>query len=706
MAYTITTKDGITIRNIPDDIDPSDPSLKERVLQLRQEGSKAKSLTYSQVAPSEESVEAVLEKRANEPPISARDLVRSVAQGASMGFSDEVYSGIGAAFNALMRDGDFRADYERLVKEQRDNQQSFRENYPAEAMGLEILGSLAPTAVIMKPLRATERVVADAVPGLKTIAAKAPQTSKYAKTIGESALLGGIAGEGYSDKEFGEGFSEGARTGAIVGGILPPAAAAVRKGMTFGKDAVTSVGNSIGFGTGDTLARKRLLEAIQKDGTSAEELLAKAKAAQAGGYPVSLVDIAGPNVKNLAQRVIKRSGEDYTKLATHHEKRLEEIPQRTSAVLDSDLVKSRLGASDSYHDFSKSLDERIQYMDDYFANNFATRTGTMPDLVKDKLFTLAKNDPDFKEAFKRAREITGGRKDINLKDPEQANALLYYTKKGMDSWAASHRKPGYDPEVAKRIEEKSQILDSLLKEMSGDYSAQSGFMKDLLAQKEALALGARVYDPKMTPDALAESVKGMREDQVDAFLVGVREAAQRRLGQNKGVRSFSELILGTPSSDVRQKMSVIYSAPDDDMSQMLERLKTYDDMMLTSRTVPHLALNNPVSALVDPQARDIMTLGQSVGSLGGHIPGMMSAFKGYATSRFLPASSARATSRATYGPIGEAERLLEPMTGGPLSQIMGKVGQGAGALSRAVGPGSYSSGVLPQILEDRASEPY
>ena len=74
-------------------------------------------------------------------------------------------------------------------------------------------------------------------------------TSKYAKTIGESALLGGIAGEGYSDKEFGEGFSEGARTGAIVGGILPPAAAAVRKGMTFGKDAVTSVGNSIGFGT-------------------------------------------------------------------------------------------------------------------------------------------------------------------------------------------------------------------------------------------------------------------------------------------------------------------------------------------------------------------------------------------------------------------------------------------------------------------------
>ena len=37
MAYTIQTKDGITINNIPDDVDPQSQELKDRVAKIRAE---------------------------------------------------------------------------------------------------------------------------------------------------------------------------------------------------------------------------------------------------------------------------------------------------------------------------------------------------------------------------------------------------------------------------------------------------------------------------------------------------------------------------------------------------------------------------------------------------------------------------------------------------------------------------------------------
>ena len=38
MAYSITTEDGITIDNIPDNVDPNSNELKARVAQIRASG--------------------------------------------------------------------------------------------------------------------------------------------------------------------------------------------------------------------------------------------------------------------------------------------------------------------------------------------------------------------------------------------------------------------------------------------------------------------------------------------------------------------------------------------------------------------------------------------------------------------------------------------------------------------------------------------
>jgi len=41
MTYSITTKDGITINNIPDDVAPDSPELKQRVAAIRDSGGQA-----------------------------------------------------------------------------------------------------------------------------------------------------------------------------------------------------------------------------------------------------------------------------------------------------------------------------------------------------------------------------------------------------------------------------------------------------------------------------------------------------------------------------------------------------------------------------------------------------------------------------------------------------------------------------------------
>lgn len=44
MAYSITTKDGITINDIPDDVAPDSPDLKARVAAIRAGGGDRKSV--------------------------------------------------------------------------------------------------------------------------------------------------------------------------------------------------------------------------------------------------------------------------------------------------------------------------------------------------------------------------------------------------------------------------------------------------------------------------------------------------------------------------------------------------------------------------------------------------------------------------------------------------------------------------------------
>ena len=455
----------------------------------------------------------------------------------------------------------------------------------------------------------------------------------------------------------GEFLEEKAKQAAIGAGVGAAVPAAVKTGKAFitpAVDATDALFTSLGLKSGDRLARKRLLEAIERDQTSPEELLRIVKQANEQGFPQSVIDVAGPNVRNLAERTIKRSGKDYVDIVKHHQERAREIPQRASEYLKQELVESNPDAA-TYLATKNSLDETLGEMDEYFSKNWATRQGELPPNINSKLAELAKGDPDFKEAYRRAREITAGRDDLDISKPEYGNALLYYTKKGLDSYADSIKKPGYNPEVANRIREKSDLVDRLLREVSGDYSAQMGFIDDLTKQRNALELGREVHKSGTTPEAIEEALKGMSKEERDNFLVGVRESSMRQLGKNQEPSSLTRTAFGSESSDVRSKMGSIYGP---DMDTMLERLGIYDTMLGTSRNVPTLAHTNPISAVLDPEARDIGYLGTAAGQILPGIPFLSPGLRTLAASRTLPSRSAALTSKAVYGPLNNFESLI------------------------------------------------
>ena len=616
------------------------------------------SVAYSGVSPPEESVERISEITRKAPSSLegfGRGLVDPIVGGAQLlqRITPEAISEPISRFTGMMG--------ERSKEYQRQREEAGAGGIDVSRMFGNILSPINLAVSAKVPFRALPQAASGAAMGALTPVEEG-EPDFWSKKAGQVAL------------------------GGTLGGAIPLGIQAVKNVASVTTDAFDSAATALGISKGDRLARKRLEEAIKRDQTTPQELLTKVKLANEQGFPQSVIDVAGPNVKNLGRRTIQRSGEDYAKIVAQHAERQKELPERTSEFLKQELIRSDPNAK-SYLENINEIEGTLRGIDENFSKNFATRQQPLPTDIRNKFYDLARKDPDFREAYKRAREITEGRKDLDISKPEHGDALLYYTKKGLDSYADSSKKAGYNPEVANRIREKSNLLDDLLRDFSPEYSAQADFMKELNKNKEALELGKSIYSSKLTPEELDLSLQSLTPQQKEFFHSGVREGSMRQLGKNKETMSFVQDVFGTPSSDVRQKFAHSYDP--DEIGSMLERLGIYDTMQQTSREIPGLAVTNPVSAILDPQARDIGFLGSTAAHVMRGLPLVPSALKTYAASRVLPATSAATTARSIYGPLKEFETLMKPVTS------LGFVRRAGDIASSAAGRLPYTSGVMP-----------
>lgn len=179
--------------------------------------------------------------------MSGADRARIVAQGAALGFGDEIE----ASFRAMSPN----VTYEEAIKEIRASISGAKEAFPLEAMGLEVAGAF--------------------IPGL----AAAPFTGggSLIPTLGRAAAIGAVEGGiyGLGTGEGAEGRIKEGVKGAVTGAIVNPA---VQKGF----QAVT--GGARGLSTylknkfGDKLAKPvedEVMRIVEDSGLSVDEILAR-----------------------------------------------------------------------------------------------------------------------------------------------------------------------------------------------------------------------------------------------------------------------------------------------------------------------------------------------------------------------------------------------------------------------------------------------
>jgi hypothetical protein len=218
-----------------------------------------------------------------------KGIARSAGSGLTFGFGDELTA---AARSGSMFSG---PEYEKALQEERDALKKFRDQYPAAALGSEVVGSL-PTMLVpglgeAKGLQLTSRLGKIAEPYIQ------------AGIIG--AKQGAIGGVGSAEGDISNrivGGLEGGATGAALGPLLTGAgqiAAPVVKGLA------ERVAPSV-FSEG--VAKQKVLQDLQRSGLTPEQAQARFDYMQSTGAAPNYFDVS-PSLTSRAEAIAQRPGE-------------------------------------------------------------------------------------------------------------------------------------------------------------------------------------------------------------------------------------------------------------------------------------------------------------------------------------------------------------------------------------------------------------
>jgi hypothetical protein len=197
-----------------------------------------------------------------------RGLTQNIAQGTTLGFSDEI-TGVLVAAAAEVRDiltpgndgqtfNEVRRDVQGL---ERESQKAFAEENPKTAFAAEIAGGVATGGV-----GAAKIAGAKVFQGAKTVAGRV--TQKLSAQAASAAPIGAAFGAGVSEGGVGERI-KGAAKGAAIAAVASPVLAGVAGTVSRGVKGLTSL-----FKSSETKAFNRasqqVARAIERDGDVVE----------------------------------------------------------------------------------------------------------------------------------------------------------------------------------------------------------------------------------------------------------------------------------------------------------------------------------------------------------------------------------------------------------------------------------------------------
>lgn len=449
----------------------------------------------------------------------------AVAQGASFGFSDEISSALASLSGR---------DYDTELRASRDRMSDYRERNPAASFAGELLGGIA-------------------VPGIGFNAAMRATTlpGKIAGLVGAGALAGGLTGAGVG--EGGEDRLEKAGWGALTGGVAAPVLVGAANALGRGYNALLDVTGLGSTARAETLANRKVLQALERAGFSADDAAAELARMKAAGADPALMDL-GQMPARLTATAARVPGQGAEIAADFVEGRQLAQGDRIASVVD-DLFGTNKSAAAFVDELNNTQKAAAKPLYDA-ASGVNIKTDDLVPFI---------NNPEFRRALREGARITAleTRDDAITKidwnaaldrlPTEMPTRWIDLAKRGLDARIKATRIS--NPTLSRALGQFQRDLLATVDNLNPQYAAARAQWAGAMALEDAVEAGKDAITRQMDPDALAALYNGLSPAEQPAFRIGVVDALKKMIRESADGRNKVLALFGTPAR--RQRLEAI-----------------------------------------------------------------------------------------------------------------------------------------------------
>tara|TARA_R110000744_G_scaffold371112_1_gene481916 strand:+ start:915 stop:2981 length:2067 start_codon:yes stop_codon:yes gene_type:complete len=486
--------------------------------------------------------------------IAEKERARSVAQGLTLGFADEVEAAVRNPLSAMGFGG--KEDYNKTLEEIRGNLKAYKQQNPIESLSYEMGGAFAPA---LAAGLFTGGAGTPAVLGTTMARAALPAIAKNTlkKRIARGATVGGAEG-GIAGYGTGEGGFENRATNALTGITLGATGGAIIPSATTG---IKNIGSNVLGGLGlksskklEEAGSKKILQALENDNISIND--AKKQLAEAQSLGVTDVTLS-----DLGSNLAKKS---WSASATPNPLRQEVGEKYNQRILNqAEQISDKVGSSIN----PKGLTGQ-RYIDDL---NERTAREAAPAYKKAYETELNANPFAFMAKSKVIQKAYGEAKELADIDPDIDASLM---PDNLDKYFGDIIKLGGNPKMPTKVAHQiKQGLDSLIdKEIDALTGKATSKGRNLIKMKNAwnkqiadqnpdyelanakFTNKAKIgesynvgFDFNKTPeDLLFKNVSKMNPTQREAFRAGIVSQIQELASKTGDTTNFVKTMFGTP----------------------------------------------------------------------------------------------------------------------------------------------------------------
>lgn len=510
------------------------------------------------------------------PYSGALETGRAAAQGLTFGFADEL--------EAALRTGSIsNQQYTQLRDQLRAQQKQFGADYPNVATPIEITGGVAMPVGALNLLKGASAGVQTGVTGTGL----AGQMTRGAVVGGAT---GALTGAGTATDDVGQQTLNTGLAGAVLGGTVP----VVIKGAG---SLIRNVLNASGIGEQQTAASKMLMNRLQKENLTPDDVQKSLDELRALGIREPVIADLGKNLQDLAYSAYVVPSSRKAATANFLESRMIDQP---NDIVSGLIKKAGLGKNVSGYEYLQFLSENQQKA----ARNAYPEAYSKAVDARD--FRKYVDRPVFQEAYQEAVK-RGGVYGETLPSLEQIrNAqfvpteILHKIKIGLDRVVESGTDPitGKVTSYARDVSNVRREFNNLIKEKNPAYAKANAEFADNERIRSSFETGQK-YQNMEYKEAL-DKLKKMNESEKEAFRLGMMADINNRLSNFKG-GDFSRQIF---KSD-KQKSLMRYAFADNNKYQEFaayvdalgRQTKTGQSLMGGSKTGERLATSEGASEL-------------------------------------------------------------------------------------------------------------